>query len=50
LRLTNLGGMRAGDRLNFEIDRRTQVIVDTVKSFLESNMATLAMQLGGKDE
>ncbi|TAJ93671.1 MAG: riboflavin synthase subunit alpha [Gammaproteobacteria bacterium] len=50
LRLTNLGGMRADDRLNFEIDRRTQVIVDTVKSFLESNMATLAMQLGDKDE
>lgn len=50
LRLTNLGGMREGDRLNFEIDRRTQVIVETVKSFLESNLATLARQLKGKDE
>src|SRR3990172_1258919 len=50
LRLTNLGGMREGDRLNFEIDRRTQVIVDTVKTFLEANMTTLVGQLKGKDE
>ena len=29
---TNLGNLRAGDRVNVEIDRQTQVIVDTVKA------------------
>jgi len=42
LRLTNLGARQAGDRLNFEIDRRTQAIVDTVQAFLEENLAGLA--------
>lgn len=34
LRLTNLGRFKEGDELNFEIDRRTQVIVDTVENYL----------------
>lgn len=34
LRLTNLGCFKEGDELNFEIDRRTQVIVDTVENYL----------------
>ena len=34
LKMTNLGECRQGDQLNLEIDRRTQVIVDTVKATL----------------
>lgn len=34
LRLTNLEHFSKGDELNFEIDRRTQVIVDTVENYL----------------
>ncbi len=34
LKMTNLGQCRQGDRLNLEIDRRTQVIVDTVRATL----------------
>jgi len=30
LRLTTFAGLRAGDRANFEIDRNTQVLVDTI--------------------
>lgn len=30
LRLTTFGALQAGDRVNFEIDRQTQAIVDTV--------------------
>jgi riboflavin synthase len=30
LRLTTFGAMNAGDRVNLEIDRQTQVIVDTI--------------------
>ena len=37
LRLTNLGTKKVGDRLNFEIDRRTQAIVDTVITYLSEN-------------
>lgn len=35
LRRTNLGALQAGDEVNFEIDRRTQVIVDTTRACLE---------------
>ena len=49
LRLTNLGRMREGDRLNFEIDRRTQVIVDTVQDFLKANLETIGRQGAGTD-
>lgn len=31
LRLTNLGAKQVGDKVNIEIDRQTQVIVDTVR-------------------
>ena len=34
LKMTNLGQCKKGDRLNLEIDRRTQVIVDTVRATL----------------
>lgn len=37
LRLTNLGTKKVGDQLNFEIDRRTQAIVDTVITYLSEN-------------
>lgn len=35
LRLTNLGNFTAGDKLNIEIDRRTQIVVDTVNQYLQ---------------
>ncbi|NKI19602.1 riboflavin synthase subunit alpha [Spongiibacter sp. KMU-166] len=34
LRATNLGALRRGDRVNIEVDRQTQVIVDTVERVL----------------
>ena len=34
LRLTTHGDSRVGDRINLEIDRQVQVIVDTVESYL----------------
>ncbi len=34
LRLTNLGNFKTGDKLNIEIDRRTQIVVDTVTQYL----------------
>ncbi len=34
LRATTFADKQVGDRLNFEIERKTQVIVDTVRSFL----------------
>jgi riboflavin synthase len=37
LRLTTFGSLRAGDRVNVEIDRQTQVIVDTVTAYLKDN-------------
>lgn len=36
LRLTTFGASRVGDRVNFEIDRQTQVIVDTIYSAMEN--------------
>jgi riboflavin synthase len=36
LRLTTFGLKREGDRVNLEIDSRTQAIVDTVEHYLES--------------
>ena len=35
LRVTNLGVLKSGDAVNLEIDRRTQVIVDTVNAYLD---------------
>ena len=37
LRVTTFGGSKVGDKLNVEIDRSTQVIVDTVERFLREN-------------
>ena len=39
LRVTTHGKKTMGDKLNFEIDRQTQTIVDTVENFLSSNTA-----------
>lgn len=36
LRITTFGHKKAGDRVNFEIDSRTQAIVDTVESYLNT--------------
>lgn len=37
LRVTTHGAKKPGDSLNFEIDRQTQTIVDTVENFLSNN-------------
>ena len=37
LRVTTHGQKQQGDRVNFEIDRQTQAIVDTVENFLTAN-------------
>ncbi|MFT5690794.1 MAG: riboflavin synthase [Oceanicoccus sp.] len=39
LRVTTHGQKKMGDKLNFEIDRQTQTIVDTVENFLSTNPA-----------
>jgi riboflavin synthase len=36
LRRTTFGGKRPGDRVNIELDRQTQVIVDTVRAYLQT--------------
>ena len=41
LRVTTHGAKRIGDRVNFEIDRQTQAIVDTVENFLGDNPGLL---------
>lgn len=41
LRLTTFALKREGDRVNLEIERGTQVMVDTVRSFLEEHMHEL---------
>lgn len=38
LRVTTFGASKVGDRLNVEIDRSTQIIVDTVERFLRENI------------
>ncbi len=45
LRLTNLGTKAVGDHVNFEVDRRTQAIVDTVVDYLQQNLATVVKEL-----
>jgi riboflavin synthase len=42
LRVTTHGQKKVGDKINFEIDRQTQAIVDTVENFLRSNPAVAA--------
>jgi riboflavin synthase len=39
LRLTTFGAVQVGDRLNVEIDRQTQVIVDTIERALRRALA-----------
>ncbi len=41
LRLTTFGRVRVGDRVNVEIDRQTQVIVDTVREALAGAIGEL---------
>ena len=39
LRMTTFGGKRVGDVLNLEIERGTQVMVDTVREILDEHLA-----------
>jgi riboflavin synthase len=41
LRLTNLGSKMIGDHVNFEVDRRTQAIVDTTLEYLKGNLSAV---------
>ena len=41
LRLTNLGYKKVGGSVNFEIDRRTQAIVETVIGYLDDHLAEM---------
>jgi riboflavin synthase len=45
LRLTNLGDIKVGGHVNFEIDRRTQAIVDTVVWYMEEHSDEMLRQL-----
>ncbi len=45
LRLTTFAEKREGDRINLEIERGTQVTVDTVRDFLEERFAKALPQL-----
>ena len=47
LRVTTHQKKQQGDRVNFEIDRQTQAIVDTVESFLGANPQLLREESGG---
>lgn len=41
LRVTTHGAKQCGDKVNFEVDRQTQAIVDTVENMLASNPGLL---------
>jgi riboflavin synthase len=41
LRMTTFGGKRVGDALNLEIERSTQVLVDTVRDALDERLGPL---------
>jgi riboflavin synthase len=41
LRVTTFGDLREGDEINIEIERQTQVIVDTVRDAVEARLAPL---------
>jgi len=47
LRVTNLGDKKVGEFLNVEIDRGTQVVVDTLRAVIEENLDRLAPALSG---
>ncbi len=44
LRLTTFGTAKVGDRVNFEIDRQTQVIVDTIQGAVENVLGELKLR------
>jgi riboflavin synthase len=44
LRLTTFDRTRAGDHVNFEIDRQTQVIVDTIEAALQNAVSELKLR------
>lgn len=44
LRLTTFGAAKPGDRVNFEIDRQTQIIVDTIQAALENAVGELKVR------
>jgi len=41
LRLTTFGNKQVGQKVNLEVDRNTQVIVDTVRRYLSENLSQL---------
>lgn len=45
LRMTTFGSLREGDRVNVEIERSTQVFVDTVRDALDERLGALAPAL-----
>ena len=45
-RATTLGGRKPGDRLNLEIERHTQVLVDSTREALEEKLTALLELLG----
>ncbi len=45
LRVTNFGEKVAGDKVNLELDRQTQAIVDSVRRYLEDNQQQLRQWL-----
>jgi riboflavin synthase len=45
MRVTTFRDKKVGDRINLEIERGTQVIVDTVRDFLEQRFATMLPKL-----
>ena len=45
LRMTTFGEKVAGARINMEIERGTQVTVDTIRDFLEERLGPLLPQL-----
>jgi riboflavin synthase len=47
LRLTTFGAKREGDQINLEVERGTQVTVDTVREFLEERFSKFLPQLQG---
>lgn len=45
LRLTNFVGLKEGDRLNYEIDHNTRVIVDVITGILKNNRSACGNSL-----
>jgi riboflavin synthase len=45
LRVTTFGEKKKGDKINLEIERGTQVIVDTVREFLEERLGRMLPKL-----